>query len=203
MKRIFTVTLLITYCSVHILAQNTNSRFTLDDLFSKDGEQYFMFHLNGTDLLPDLATTISIDNVKGNTVYAYANRREFSRFLQSGLDYTILPHPGDYLVDPRMKDKVNIRDIEDWDFYPTYDAYVAMMNQFQTDYPDICSVFSIGTTVQGRELLMAKISDNVSLNENEPRFLYTSSMHGDEITAYVLMLRLINYLLSNYGSDDP
>jgi hypothetical protein len=27
-------------------------------------------------------------------------------------------------------------------------------------------------------------------------------MHGDEITAYVLMLRLIDYLLSNYGNND-
>ena len=35
----------------------------------------------------------------------------------------------------------------------------------------------------------------------KPRFLYTSSIHGDELTGYVLMLHLIDYLLSGYGSD--
>ena len=37
--------------------------------------------------------------------------------------------------------------------------------------------------------------------EAEPQFLYTSSIHGDETTGYVLMLHLIDYLLSGYGTD--
>jgi len=31
--------------------------------------------------------------------------------------------------------------------------------------------------------------------------MYTSSMHGDELTGYVLMLRLIDSLLSTYGTN--
>jgi hypothetical protein len=96
---------------------------------------------------------------------------------------------------------VNIRDIQEWDFYPTYDAYIDMMNQFASDYPSLCQVFSIGTSIQGREIMFVKISDNPGISEKEPQFLYTSSIHGDELTGYVLMLRLINYLLTNYGSD--
>ena len=90
----------------------------------------------------------------------------------------------------------------EWDFYPTYEAYLDLLNQFEQNYPDLCDVFSIGTTVQGRQLMVAKISANVNVQENEPRFLYTSSIHGDELTGYVLMLRLIDHLLNNYGSDD-
>ncbi|MDP3831550.1 MAG: M14 family zinc carboxypeptidase, partial [Ignavibacteriaceae bacterium] len=37
--------------------------------------------------------------------------------------------------------------------------------------------------------------------EEEPRAQYSSTLHGDETTGYVLMLRLIDYLLSNYGTD--
>ncbi|MDD4847397.1 MAG: M14 family zinc carboxypeptidase, partial [Bacteroidales bacterium] len=37
--------------------------------------------------------------------------------------------------------------------------------------------------------------------EAEPQVLYTSSIHGDEVTGYVLMLRFIDYLLSHYGND--
>jgi hypothetical protein len=50
------------------------------------------------------------------------------------------------------------------------------------------------------QILVLKISDNVHTAENEPQFLYTSSIHGDETTGYILMLRLINYLLTNYGT---
>ena len=88
-----------------------------------------------------------------------------------------------------------------WDDFPTYNQYSAKMTEFATNYPSICSLQSIGTTPLGRELLVLKISDNVSSNEAEPEFMYTSSMHGDELTGYPLMIRLIDYLLSNYGSD--
>ncbi|MCD4735966.1 MAG: carboxypeptidase regulatory-like domain-containing protein, partial [Bacteroidales bacterium] len=37
--------------------------------------------------------------------------------------------------------------------------------------------------------------------EGEPRFLYTSSMHGDELTGFILMMHLIDHLLENYGQD--
>ncbi|MCX6266958.1 MAG: M14 family zinc carboxypeptidase [Bacteroidetes bacterium] len=46
-----------------------------------------------------------------------------------------------------------------------------------------------------------KISDNINVEEAEPQFLYTSSIHGDETTGYILMMHLIDYILSNYGTD--
>ncbi len=48
---------------------------------------------------------------------------------------------------------------------------------------------------------MLKISDNVDTREAEPQFLYTGTMHGDETAGYVILLRLIDYLTSNYGTD--
>ncbi|MBA7590890.1 hypothetical protein ES708_33032 [subsurface metagenome] len=46
-----------------------------------------------------------------------------------------------------------------------------------------------------------KISDNVSEFENEPETFLTSTMHGNETGGYILMLRLIDYLLENYSSQ--
>lgn len=163
------------------------------------GEVYFKFYTSEITLIKKLSKTLSIDKYKDGECFAYANKQEFEQFLTSDINFIVLPHPGD-IENPNMLDAINIKGITDWDFYPTYDAYVNMMLQFQTTYPTLCNIDTIGILPSGRMLLVAKISDNVNVAENEPEFLYTSSMHGDELTGYVLMLRLINYLLSNYGT---
>jgi len=173
----------------------------VDRIFKDRLEVYFTFQAESPDVIHSLTRMISIDNVEENLqVFAYANKNSFAEFLEQGIDYKILQHPGT-LHHPRMLDNVDIKNITDWDFYPTYDAYVDMMYQFETDFPEICDVFSIGETNEGREILVARITDNVSQSEAEPEFLYTSSMHGDETTGYVLMLRLIDYLLNGYGTN--
>jgi PKD repeat protein len=115
-----------------------------------------------------------------------------------GYQYEILPHPSKLLV-PEMYN--GGKDGYEYDTYPTYDAYIAIMEQFAADYPDICEVFSIGESEEGRELKFVKISDNVSENEAEPRFMYTGTMHGDETAGFTILLELINYLTTNYGTD--
>ena len=85
--------------------------------------------------------------------------------------------------------------------YPTYDQYIQMMTGFAEDHPHICRLDTFGTTNQGRLLLALKISDHPGMNEPEANFLYTSTMHGDEIIGYVLLLRLIDLILNAYGSD--
>ncbi|MFC1734307.1 M14 family zinc carboxypeptidase, partial [candidate division KSB1 bacterium] len=100
-----------------------------------------------------------------------------------------------------MKEFHEFQLLTTWDFYPTYNAYDSLIHKFAIDYPSICRVFTIGTLPSGREIFMAKISDSVDNKENEPRFLYTSTIHGDETTGYILMLHFIEYLLSNYGID--
>ena len=85
--------------------------------------------------------------------------------------------------------------------YPTYPQYLEMMQHFAENYPEICRVDTFGTSAEGRLLLAMKISDNVALEEAEAAFLYTSSMHGNELLGYPMMLRLISYLLTGYGED--
>ncbi len=181
-------------------AQINDHSSVVESVFGEKGEIYFTFQQDNLDLNA-LSRMLSIDKVDGNTVTANANRAEFAAFLKHQVPYVVLPHPGEQLKEPNMLDQVNIREITDWNFYPTYEAYVSMMYQFATDYPELCQVFSIGQSVQGRELLMAKVSKNVNTREAEPQFLYTGTMHGDETAGYVLLLRLIDYLLSNYGID--
>ena len=166
-------------------------------LFSQNNDHYFKFNINDRSEIQTLTKIISIDNVDGNTVFAYASDEEFLRFLMYHYEYEILSTPS--LINPKMSSSPD--EIRNWNTYPTYEGYVAMMYQFQSTYPNLCKIDSIGPTVQGRALLFAKISDNISTKEAEPQFMYTATMHGDETAGYVLMLRLIDYLLTKYGTD--
>ncbi|MDP2303082.1 MAG: M14 family zinc carboxypeptidase [Ignavibacteria bacterium] len=192
MKNFFLLTLFL-FSSQFTLAQKLDEAY-----FAKNGEVYFRMYKSPKIVINNLSKIISIDNVTKDSIYAYANEKEFYLFQQFDIPIQVLKHPGDV---ENVKMSSSIEGIMEWDSYPTYDAYVAMMYQFQTNYPALCRIVDAGTTVQGRKILFAVISDNINQREEEPRAQYSSTMHGDETTGYVLMLRLIDYLLSNYGTD--
>jgi len=181
-----------------------NTASQLDSVFHDRSEVYFTFKIADKDDIHSLTRLISIDNVKGKTVHAYANRKEFSDFLRFNMAYRILPSPGTLLSESEVntgQQKGFRGDRTIWDFYPTYQQYVDYMVGFASSFPAICKLDTVGTSIQGRLILALKISKNVNLEEAEPQFLYTSSIHGDEITGYIMMLHLIDYLLTNYGID--
>ena len=161
-------------------------------------DHYFRFEIEKRSQLNELTQIISIDRVEGNTVTAYANNREWLAFQKLNLNYEKLPLPSTLFI-PKMSN--NAKALKTWDSYPSYSAYLEIMAQFAEDYPQLCQLVEIGASVQGRKLLAVKISDNVAENESEPEFFYTATMHGDETTGYILLLRLIDTLLEGYGTD--
>lgn len=169
------------------------SQQELNQLMHERNEYYFTFELTGNDNLPQVAQMISVDRVDGNVVTAYANNKEFTAFQKLGYDIT-LQTPPSMLVKAEMWDGSN-RAAYDWDQYPTYEAYEAMMYQFATDHPDKCEIIELGTLPSNRKILIAHINNGTSAGK--PKFLYTSTIHGDETTGWMLMLRLIDYLLEN------
>lgn len=94
-----------------------------------------------------------------------------------------------------------VEEMASWDRYPTYETYVAMMQRWAQQYPDICTLDTIGTSVQGRLILAAHIEGNRDVDLYRPQFFYSSTIHGDEVTGYVMMLRLIDTLLGSYGTS--
>jgi len=156
------------------------------------------------DDVHELTRLISIDHIDGKTVHAYANKKQFTDFLQYTDDFRVLPHPGSLLQESQLNPSGASGapgDRTTWNFYPTYTQYLSFMAGFQASYPSLCKIDTVGLTYQGRLILTARISQNVGTEEAEPQFLYTSSIHGDELTGYVLMLHLIDHLLSNYNID--
>ncbi len=188
-----------------IPANNPLTEKSASEYLQEKGEVYFSFSMPATDHFISLAKRISVDRIVDGRVYAYANQEGFSSFLQTGISYFVHIHPGDVDFDLNMKgwEELQNKDLtESWDFYPTYEAYVALMYQFEQDYPERVEIIKIGETVMGRDLLFAKISPQVLHTRAVPQFMYTSTMHGDETAGFVLSLRLIHHLISNYGQND-
>ena len=168
-------------------SQNTNS------LFSERGEVYFSFEYENKHQLNTISNIVSVDHkTNSKMAYAYANQREFVAFIELGIDYTIIK---------KVPLKYSQNNKNNWDYYPTYQQYVNMMTAFADSFPNICKLHSLGTLNSGREILVVQISNNVGQKENEPSFLYTSSMHGDELAGYILSLRLIDHILNGYGNN--
>ncbi len=92
----------------------------------------------------------------------------------------------------------------DESFLAAYHSYASLATELQSiaaSYPNLCQLSSVGNSVQGRQLWIMKISDNVALQEDEPEFRYISTMHGDEPIGMEMCLNMIHELLDNYGSD--
>ena len=189
------IILLTTVICGDIFAQKSQQE--LRQLMQQRNEYYFTFNLNGNDDLKAIAHAVSVDQVDGNVVTAYANNEDFANFQKLGYQVT-LQTPPSMLEKVAMWDGSN-RAEYDWDSYPTYEAYEAMMFDFQANHPDKCEIITLGTLPSNRKILITHLNDGTT--DGKPKFLYTSTIHGDETTGWIIMLRLIDYLLEN--PDEP
>jgi hypothetical protein len=206
MKNITYLFLTILLVCNYAIAQESNRQKAEKYLNSK-GEVCFKFKANSIDQLKEIASFVSIGHKPIHKdeliIEAYANQKAFEKFLQYGLNYEVSKKDNELSFDPHKVNSTTQRATWDttWDAYPKYSEYVAKMQYYASTYPNLCTLENIGTTQSGRDLLVLKITDNVSINEGEPEFFYTSTMHGDELVGFPLMIRLIDYLLTNYGTD--
>jgi len=94
-----------------------------------------------------------------------------------------------------------VAEMANWDRYPTYSTYLAMMQNWAEQFPTLCHIDTIGTSVNGRLILSMYIETETDDDLYRPEFFYSSTMHGDEVTGFVMMLRLIDTLLNGYGHN--
>jgi hypothetical protein len=85
--------------------------------------------------------------------------------------------------------------------YHDYAEMVAEIQQAATDHPAIFSLFSMGTSYEGRTIWAGKISDNVSTDEDEPEILLTHHQHAREHLTVEMALYTLRMLTDEYGSN--
>lgn len=217
MKKTILLLVVLVISLTNLNAQETHKQKAEKYLKEKD-EVCFTFKASNKTQFNALSKIISIGHKHVDEdaleVEAYANSKTFQQFLEYNIPYSVKAEDNELLFDPHLSGQSPQAiskygknaaiaagwDVT-WDAYPTYTEYVNKMTYYANTFPSICSLENIGTTKNGRALLVLKISDNVTMEEAEPEFFYTSSMHGNEIAGFPLMIRLIDYLLNNYGTN--
>jgi len=83
----------------------------------------------------------------------------------------------------------------------SYAESLAFLYKMQRENPELISIEKIGTTFEGREIVLAKISQNVKEADNKPALLYTGSIHAREWIGHELALKFIEYVVENQTID--
>ena len=194
--------------------QAQNQKELAKKYLDQRGEIAFTFTATNLKEVKELSLIVSFDHGQNNnsplTINAIANKKNFDKFLTFNLPFVVdkkLNEPKKVVMfNPEIHKKGLTSKSEVYTLafpltaYPTYAQYAQQMADFATDHPTICELVDIGGTVQGdKRLLFIKLSDNVSTREQEPRVMYTSSMHGDEIAGFPSMLNLIDYFITAYN----
>ena len=86
--------------------------------------------------------------------------------------------------------------------YYTFTQVESVLNQIAAQYPSIVAPrVSIGTTIEGRQLWMIKISDNPLVDENEAEVRFDSMHHAREPEGMQMTLWMALWLCEQYGVD--
>jgi len=164
------------------------------------GLNAFPVHIESWKIDEDIKTlnalSVSVDNVnrQTNSISVYVrNDDEFQRVLSSGLAATRLP---DLAREKARQIHSGVRDPEN--AYYSLDEYHQFMQQTAAQYPAICQLVQFGTSGQNRPLYIMKITNSTN-QIPKPQFRFMSSIHGNEVVGYDLLIRLIQLLTSQYG----
>ncbi|QTA93843.1 Peptidase M14 domain-containing protein [Desulfonema magnum] len=145
-------------------------------------------NLTREDLVRLTQMGIDIDGVWETTARAYMLPDRLKELRSLGYEVTVIP------------DRIR-RDSDLIQAYHSYSELTSELKATETAHPDICRLYNIGNSEQGRELWFMKITDNPDIEEDEPEVKYISTMHGDEPVGTELSLNLIRVLTDEYGTD--
>lgn len=116
---------------------------------------------------------------------------------EKNINYKVLQHPNQKIDKNDFNKKRNLS--FPLETYPSYPEYDSLMSAFAQNYPSICRLDTFAVLPSGKNLLMLVVDNQPDVTEDEPAFLYTSTIHGNETGGYIMMLNLIDTLLENYG----
>jgi carboxypeptidase D len=83
-----------------------------------------------------------------------------------------------------------------------FESMESFLKELHETYPKLTNLYSIGKSVENRDLWVLEISKNPGKHVAlVPEFKYIANMHGNEVVGRELLILLAKYLCENYGLD--
>jgi hypothetical protein len=129
--------------------------------------------------------------------YLLAHPEDLQLLQREGISYEILQ--------PNLEEFYSRRLGGPLDLVAGFHSYTEIMSHLDSLhllYPAITTAkFSIGASLEGRQLWAIKISDNPDVDEDEPELFYNALTHAREPAGMELLLYFMDYLAQHYGTD--
>ena len=176
------------------------SQRELGNLMRDREEYYFRLSVNDPSEIQTINRICSVDGTDGRTVVCYANQQQYEKLLQAGYQPTLMTPPS--MLEEAVMWEGGDRATYDWNSYLTYEQYVSMMEGFPSSTVSgrTCTLLDLGTLSTSNHRRILGVRLNNGQPNGKPKFLYTSTMHGDEVTGMILMLRLIDEFCTSTDS---
>lgn len=85
--------------------------------------------------------------------------------------------------------------------YKTYDEIVQIISGLKNQYPNLIHVTKIGTSLEGREILAVRISNDKEFNIDEPSVLFNALHHAREVMTVEIIQDILESLMKGYATD--
>lgn len=120
----------------------------------------------------------------------------------TGIGYDVLIEDVQQLIDreARTAGRDTGRDGEWFDDYKTYDQINAYLDDLAALQPGIATVFTVGTSVEGRAIKGIEIS-GATPGPTTPGYLFNGCQHSREWVASMATTYIADQLVRQYGSD--
>lgn len=197
MKRVILIVVFFQVCSGLLVAQE--KLYLFDSILNERGEVYVFAPQNRLKSTTLQAISYRIDHQRNDSIFMYLGKND-RKYILSELDnLEILTAPSQKF---QVKMASGIDEVLSGTAYPTYSQYLEIMQMFRDSFPEICSVDTVGESTNGRLLLAARLGTSSKSLYELPRVLLSSTIHGDEVLGYSMMLLLLNELLENSQSAE-
>ncbi|CAL8120113.1 unnamed protein product [Orchesella dallaii] len=88
--------------------------------------------------------------------------------------------------------------------YPRYKETTELLNGLQSGFPELVKIYSVGKSVEGREMWVINLRANMGQNRSllQPPMKIVANMHGDETVGRSLVLMLAVDLIKRFEAND-
>jgi hypothetical protein len=187
-KKLLCASLLL--CSAYAGAQQNEYAKAQQSLKLK-GEVAVWVYCPGKSAQSVLTKQSSIARIKGDSVLVFVNANQFETLAGNYAGYRCFDEP----------QQLDQKAISATYFYPNYQQYCDSMKAFASQYPDICTLDTIGYSASGRVMLQLHITGPGSNANERAGVALAASIHGNEPVSYTMMLHLADSLLTGYSTS--